>query len=81
MFYRVAFVAGTMMTGAVSVMAQADTDGFLPVLDYAALGANVTSIFAQAQPIGLAVAGMALGLGLIAWVISTLRSVFRSRRG
>jgi hypothetical protein len=64
---------------AASAFAQADTDGFMPALNYTTLGANVSSMFGQASPIILVVVGISLALGLVGWAISTLKGVFGRR--
>ena len=77
--YRFAGVISGLAFAGSAFAQTADTDGMIPAIDYTSLAANVTSAFGQAVPIGLVVAGLALALGLVGWVISTLTSVFRSR--
>lgn len=73
-----AVVAGAAAYG-VNVFAIADTDGLIPSVDFVVLSANASSIFAQAIPVGLVVAGLALGLGAIVWVTGLLKTAFRRR--
>jgi hypothetical protein len=72
---RLAIGAAPLMYAA-SAFAQADTDGFMPALNYTTLGANVSSMFSQASPIILVVVGLSLALGLAGWAISALKRVF-----
>ena len=73
---------GAVISGAafaIPAFAIADTDGLIPSVDFVVLSANASSIFAQAIPVGLVVAGLALGLGAIVWVTGLLKTAFRRR--
>ena len=76
---RAGMVSAAMGAVGVPVFAIADTDGLIPSVDFVALSANASSIFAQAIPVGLVVAGLALGLGAIVWVTGLLKTAFRRR--
>jgi len=76
---RVGAVSAALGSIGVPAFAIADTDGLIPSVDFTVLSANASSIFAQAIPVGLVVAGLALGLGAIVWVTSLLKTAFRRR--
>jgi len=78
--YRTSAVAVAGMTYGMSAFAIADTDGLMPSIDFTALSANASSVFGQAIPIGLVVAGLSLGLGAIVWVVGLLKTAFRRSR-
>lgn len=74
--------AGAVVAGATAAMpafAISDADGLIPTVDFVALSANASSVFAQAIPTGLVVAGLALGLGAIVWTVGLIKTAFRRR--
>lgn len=80
LMFRVAAAAIPIAGYGVSAFAQADTDGLIPAINFATLSANASSVFGQAIPIGLVVAGLSLGLGAIVWVVGLLKTAFRRSR-
>ena len=75
---RVAPVSAAIAGYGVSAFA-ADTDLLIPAIDFTTLTANASSVFTQAIPVGLLVAGVAIGLGAIVWVVGLLKTTFRRR--
>jgi len=80
LMFRAGAVAAAVAAYGVPAFAISDADGLIPSVDFVALSANASSIFAQAIPVGLVVAGLSLGLGAIVWVTGLLKTAFRARR-
>jgi len=79
---KLMFRAGAVVavaTAALPAFAISDADGLIPTVDFVALSANASSVFAQAIPTGLVVAGLALGLGAIVWTVGLIKTAFRRR--
>ncbi len=79
LMFRVGAVSAAVAAYGVPAFAVSDADGLIPVVDFIALSANASSVAGQAMPVALLVAGIPLGLGAIVWIVSLLRTAFRSR--